>query len=367
MSLKFLFTFSLITLLSSNLFTQEKPIKIGIIGLSHSHVHQILGRENHGDIEIVGIVEPNRDLAQRYSELYKYSMDIVFNTIDEMVLVNKPDAVTAFNSIYGHLEVVEACAPQGIHVMVEKPLAVSLKHAIKMESLTKKHDIHLLTNYETTWYPSNHKANEVLKSGEVGDIRKIVVRDGHKGPKKIGVNKEFLDWLIDPVQNGGGALMDFGCYGANLVTWLHDGKRPTSVTAVTQQQQPENNPLVDDDATIILTYNKSNAIIQASWDWPIGRKDMEIYGVNGAIYADDGNNFRVRISEGYSDFKEESFKLENREAPYNDPFALFAAVINKEIILKPFALSSLENNMIVTEILEAARKSAKTNRTIKIK
>ena len=142
-----------------------------------------------------------------------------------------------------------------------------------MEALAKKHKIHLLTNYETTWYPSNHKAREVVKSGQVGDLRKVVIRDGHKGPKKIGVNSEFLDWLTDPVLNGGGAIMDFGCYGANLITWLQNGKKPTSVTAVTQQQQPENNPLVDDDATIILTYNnKSNAIIQASWDWPIGRK-----------------------------------------------------------------------------------------------
>lgn len=203
MSLKFLFTLSLITLLSFNLFAQEKPIKIGIIGLTHSHVHQILGREDLGDIQIVGIVEPNKHLAQRYSEVYKYPMDIVFNTINEMVLANKPDAVTAFNSIYGHLDVVEVCAPLGIHVMVEKPLAVSLKHARKMETLAIRHKIHLLTNYETTWYPSNHKANAVLKSGEVGDIRKVVVRDGHKGPKKIGVNSEFLDWLIDPVQNGG--------------------------------------------------------------------------------------------------------------------------------------------------------------------
>ncbi len=367
MPFKFIFTFSLITLLSCQLFAQNKPIKIGIVGLSHSHVHQILGRADYGDIQIVGIVEPNTDLAQRYSKLYKYSMDIVYNTIDDMIVANKPDAVTVFNSIYEHLKVVEICAPKGIHVMVEKPLAVSLKHAKKMEALAKKHNIHLLTNYETTWYPSNHKANDVFKSGDVGDLRKVVIRDGHKGPKKIGVNKEFLDWLIDPVQNGGGALMDFGCYGANLITWLHNGKKPITVTAVTQQQQPENNPLVDDDATIILTYNTSNAIIQASWDWPIGRKDMEIYGAKGAIYVDNGTNLRVRISEGYSNYKEESFKLEQREAPYNDPFAFFAAIINNKITLKPFALSSLENNMIVTEILEAASKSAKTNRTIKIK
>lgn len=367
MSPKLILSFSLVLLLSSKLLAQNKPIKIGVIGLTHSHVHQILSREDVGDIEIVGIVEPDKDLAQRYSKIYKYPLSKLFNTIEEMVEAKQPDAVTAFNSIYGHLEVVEVCAPLGIHVMVEKPLAVSLKHAKKMEALAEKHNIHLLTNYETTWYPSNHKARDILESGKVGDLRKVVIRDGHKGPKKIGVNSEFLEWLTDPILNGGGAIMDFGCYGANLITWLHKGKKPTSVTAITQQQQPENNPKVDDEAIIILTYDKSNAIIQPSWNWPIGRKDMEIYGVSGAIYADDGSNLRVRISKGYSDYEEESFKSEKRDAPYNDPFALLAAVINKKITLKPFALSSLENNMIVTEILEAASKSARTNKTVKLK
>lgn len=366
MWLKFIIACSFV-LLSLNLSAQKEPVKIGIVGLTHSHVHQILGRKDLGDIKIVGIVEPNKDLAERYSKQYNYPMDMVYNTIEAMIDDKKPEAVTAFNSIHGHLKVVEVCAPLGIHVMVEKPLAVSVKHAKKMQELALKHNIHLLTNYETTWYPSNHKAREILESGKVGDLRKVVIRDGHKGPKKIGVNSEFLDWLTDPILNGGGAIMDFGCYGANLITWLHNGKKPNSVTAITQQQQSENNPRVDDEAIIILTYNKSNAIIQPSWNWPIGRKDMEIYGVKGAIYADDGNSIRVRISEGYSDYKEESFKLEMREPPFHDPFALFAAVINNNIVLKPFALSSLENNMIVTEILEAARKSAKNNKTIKLK
>jgi len=364
---KYLFTFSIIIILSFNILAQKEPIKVGIVGLTHTHVHWILDREDRGDIQIVGIVEPNRDLAERYSKQHGYPMSIVFNTIEEMITTTHPKAVTAFGTIYEHLKVVEICAPLGIHVMVEKPLAVSLEHAKKMEVLAKKYNIHLLTNYETTWYPSNHKAYDLVKSGAVGDLRKVIIRDGHKGPKKIGVNSEFLEWLIDPVQNGGGAIMDFGCYGVNLMTWLQNGQKPNTVTAVTQQQQRENNPKVDDDAIIILTYDNSNAIIQASWNWPIGRKDMEIYGLNGAIYADNRNNLRVRIAEGYDGYKEESYNLEERQAPLDDPFALFAAVIKNEIILKPFDLSSLENNMIVMEILEAARKSAKTKRTIEIK
>lgn len=185
--------------------------------------------------------------------------------------------------------------------------------------------------------------------------------------QKIGVNSEFLEWLTDPVQNGGGAIMDFGCYGVNLMTWLQDGQKPTSVTAVTQQLQPENNPKVDDEAIIILQYDDFNATIQASWNWPIGRKDMDIYGLDGAIYADNRNNLRVRISEGYDDYHEESFQLNELQAPMDEPFSLFAAVIRNEVDLNKYSPSSLENNMIVMEILEAARKSAKTKKTVFIK
>ena len=347
-------------------FAQKAPLRVGVVGLTHTHVHWILGREGRTDIKIVGIVERNRELAQRYAKEHGYSMDIVFNTMEEMIAATKPEAVTAFGTIYEHLAVVQTCAPKGIHVMVEKPLAVSLDHARQMAALAKKHRIQLLTNYETTWYPTTHQAYEVLKKGTVGELSQVIVRDGHRGPKKIGVNQEFLDWLTDPVQNGGGALMDFGCYGVNLMTWLQDGKKPTTVTAVTQQLQPENNPNVDDEATIILTYEKAKATIQASWNWPMGRKDMEIYGQKGAIYADNRQNLRVRQAEGYDKYQEELFKLEERQAPYDDPFSLLAAVIRNEITLKPYDLSSLENNLVVMEILEAARQSAKTNRTVKL-
>lgn len=366
MTLKNIFTFGIFILVSFNVIAQKEPLKVGIVGLTHTHVHWILGREDRGDIQIVGIVEPNLELAERYSKQHGYSMSIVFNTMEEMIANTHPEAVTAFGTIYEHLKVVEICAPLGIHVMVEKPLAVSLKHARKMEALAAKYKIHLLTNYETTWYPSNHKAYDLVKSGAVGDLRKVIIRDGHKGPKKIGVNSEFLEWLTDPVQNGGGAIMDFGCYGVNLMTWLQNGQKPNSVTAVTQQLQRENNPKVDDEAIIILTYDDFNATIQASWNWPIGRKDMDIYGLDGAIYSDNRNNLRIRISEGYDDYNEESYHLDELQAPLDDPFSLFAAVIKNEVVLNTYDPSSLKNNMIVMEILDAARKSAETKRTIVI-
>ncbi len=344
-----------------------EPLRLGIVGLTHTHVHWILGREELGDIEIVGIVEPNRDLAERYSVQHGYSMDLVYSSMDEMISQAKPEAVAAFGTIYEHLEVVETCAPKGIHVMVEKPLAVSMEHAQKMKALAEKHNIHLLTNYETTWYPSNHKAHQMLEEGVVGELRKVIVRDGHRGPRKLGINEEFLEWLLDPVQNGAGALMDFGCYGANLMTWLKKGEKPNTVTAITQQLQAENNPKVDDEAIIILTYDDCNAIIQASWNWPIGRKDMEIYGLKGALYADNRFDLRLRIAEGYDTYEETNYRLDEREYPYNDPFSLFKAVIRDEVKLDNYSLSSLENNLIVMQILEAAMESARTGQTVSFK
>ncbi len=346
------------------LIAQNSPLKIGVIGLTHSHVGWILGAEEREDIVMVAIVEPNTSVAEKYAEHFGYSMDIVFPSIEVMLASIQPDAVTAFGSIYEHLAVVEACAPLGIHVMVEKPLAVNMDHALKMKALAEEHNIQLLTNYETSWYPTNIKAKELLDSGLVGDLRRVVVRDGHKGPKKIGVPPEFLDWLTDPIKNGGGALTDFGCYGANLVSWLQEGKRPLSVTAVTRQLQPANNPLVDDEATIILTYENATAIIEASWNWPIGRKDMEIYGLTGEILVDNRHDMHVRLGQGYSDYEQQDYTLEEREYPYHDPFAVLAAVIHADISLAPYDLYSLENNLLVVEILDAARKSADEKRTI---
>ena len=339
------------------------PVRVGVAGLTHTHVHGLLGREKRGDIEIVGIAEPNRELAQRYTKQYGLPMSLVYSTLEEMLEKTKPQAVAAFGSIYEHLAVVKACAPRGIHVMVEKPLAVSLDHARQMEALARRHRIHLLTNYETTWYGTNYRAYQLVNEEKaIGDIRKMVVHDGHQGPQEIGVNKEFLDWLTDPVQNGGGALTDFGCYGADLMTWLMRGARPLSVTAVTSRIKPEVYPNVDDDAIILLTYPKAQGIVQASWNWPYARKDLEVYGQTGAVFALDRSHLRVRLSEKAPI---QDLTAAAPPAPYDEPFAYLAAIVRGTA--KEDVLSALPTNLVVVEILDAARQSAKEGRTVHLK
>jgi predicted dehydrogenase len=345
--------------------SDKLPIRLAVAGVSHGHASFIFGRKLVGDFELVGVFDSNEMLAIAHSQRYGFSKKIIFSNLERMLDLVKPEAVVAFGSIYDHMAVVEACAPRGIHVMVEKPLATTMEQALKMQSLTKQHNIHLLTDYETSWYPSTVKSFQLVNdSNFVGQIRKVVIHDGHKGPKEIGCSKEFLEWLTDPVLNGGGALFDFGCYGANLMTYLMKGQTPLTVSAVTQQMKPDIYPKVDDEATIVVTYPTAQCIIQASWNWPFNRKDMEIYGVNGFVKALNNKQMVVRNADNKPET--ELTVTANDVSVYEDPFAYFADVIKGKIKLTSYDLYSLENNIMVVKILDAARESARTGKVVKL-
>lgn len=344
----------------------EKPIRLAVAGMTHGHIAFILNRPDKGDFQLVGVFDANVERTQQLAEKYKFSTNLIYHDLEQMLDKVKPEAVVAFGSIYDHLAVVEACAPRGIHVMVEKPLAVNMKHAKRMAELAEKHHISLLTNYETSWYPTTHKSIRMVQQDNfVGNLRKVVFHHGHEGPKEIGCDKVFLDWLTDPVLNGGGAIVDFGCYGANLMTALTNGERALSVTAVTRQFKSDIYPKVDDEATIIVSYPESQCIIQASWNWPFGRKDMEIYGESGYIIAENRNDMKVR-GKDMSAEKQERITSDD-VAVYEDPFTYFADVIHKKITVPEYGLYSLKNNIEVVRILDAARESAKTGKTVFLK
>jgi predicted dehydrogenase len=340
---------------------QSPPLRVAVVGLVHGHVDGFFHNNLHRtDIEIVGVTDPSRALFDRYAKQFNLAPSLYYATLDELIAKTHPQAVLAYTSTYDHRAVVETCAKHGVHVMMEKPLAVSYADALAMAEAAKRGKIHVLVNYETTWYRSNHAVYNLNERQAFGGIRKIVVHDGHKGPKEIGVQPEFLTWLTDPKLNGAGALFDFGCYGADLSTWLMNGARPESVTAVTNTIKPDVYPKVDDEAVIVLKYPKSVTIIQASWNWPFDRKDMEVYGQKGYAITVARDDVRIRL-EGEKEVTKTADSAAV-SAPYDDPLTELRAVILDNA--KPDGLTSLETNLIATEILDAARASAASGKTI---
>ncbi|MGO9228906.1 MAG: Gfo/Idh/MocA family protein [Bryobacteraceae bacterium] len=342
--------------------SELKPLRIAIAGLNHGHVAGFLrgAQRRPADIVIVAVWDPDAELLAKYARSDHFADNQLYTDLNKMLDAVKPEAVATFTDTFSHARVVEACAPRHIPVMMEKPLAVDLRQAHAIQQASERYGTPVIVNYETTWYRSHGEIWTLLHERKAaGDIRRMAAMDGHQGPQEIGVQPEFLAWLSDPVKNGGGALFDFGCYGANLMTWMMDNQRPLKVTALTQTDKPGIYPHVDDEATVLLEYSKAQGIIQASWNWPVGRKDFEVYGTLGYAIATGGDNLRVRLPGSPAEETRTPPELKPQDA---DPISYLIGVARGKF--KPYGLSSIENNVIVIEILDAARESARTGRTI---
>jgi predicted dehydrogenase len=338
------------------------PLRVGIVGLVHGHVQGFLEHSlNNPQIAIVGIAEPDAQLAAQYATRFGLDRGLLFSDLETMLERKHPQAVLVYTNTYDHRLIVEICAHHGVPVMMEKPLAVSFEDAQAIKTAAEAGKIQVLVNYETTWYRSNRAAYDLVHEHALGDVRKVVVHDGHSGPKEIGVGPEFLTWVTDPKLNGAGALFDFGCYGADLMTWLMDGQRPETVTAVTQQIKPNIYPRVDDEATIILTYPKAQAIVQASWNWPFDRKDMEVYGQTGYAITVKHDDIRVRRA---GESVDQQLAAKPLPEAYADSISYLRAVVLDG--MKADGPSALDINVTVAEILDAARRSANSGKTIRL-
>ena len=338
-------------------------VRVAVVGLEHDHVRGLFGNlASHPNVELVGISEPDAGLRQHYAAEYHLPESLFFPTEAAMLAATHPQAILVYTSIAGHRAAIEQAAPLHIAAMVEKPLATTYEDALAIQRLAEHFHVPVLTNYETTWYASNIAANDLLASGRIGDLRKIVVHDGHNGPKEIGVSPEFLSWLTDPKKNGGGALFDFGCYGVDLATWMMHGALPISVTAVTQTIKPDIYQHVDDEATILLTYPHAQAIIQGSWNWPFGRKDMEVYGAKGYVDTVKADGLKIRLPGEQEEHAETAPAL---ASPQNDSLNYLAAVLQHRLEPKG-DLTSLGTNVVVVHILDAARQSAQTGKAVQL-
>ena len=342
----------------------EPPIRVVIMGLEHGHVDGFLRAfPRQHDAELVGIVDPDPALRDKAEKNFHLDHALFFSNLDEAIAKTHPQALLGYTSVGDHRKVIEAAAAHGLDIMVEKPLTISVEDALAIRKAAREHHIQVLVNYETTWYSSNNTVMGMAADGRLGDIRKVIVRDGHQGPKEIGVQPEFLQWLTDPALNGAGALYDFGCYGADLMTVMMHGEAPESVTAVAQTDKPGTYPHVDDDATIVLRYPQTQAVLMPSWNWTFSLKNMEVYGTKAYAIAVDPTHVKTRTSEREA---EEEAIATPLTPPEDTSLHYLAAVVRKQ--LNPQGdLTGLDTNVTVVQILDAARHSAAEGKTVMLK
>ncbi len=340
--------------------TTAGKTRLAVVGLDHDHVWSLL-KDIAGEpsAELVAIAESDPVLVSRAQKGVPASVKFYADYV-KMLDEAKPDAVIVTTSNDRHLEILRQCAKRHIHYSTEKPMAANAADAREMERLAREANIKLMVNYWNAWVPSSHDIFRRVRAGEVGPIQRIIVQYGHRGPKEIGVSQQFANWLYDPVKNGGGAIMDFGCYGAELSVWLKG--RPTRVYATTRKLKVEQNNKVDDDATIVLDYPDATSVIEASWDWPYGKEQVEVFGPKGSLTAHhDSLLYRSANAHGPNIPQDgESVTLDPLPKETSNPITYFVDCIrNNKPIEDPV---SAQLNVQVLEILDAARESARTGK-----
>jgi predicted dehydrogenase len=358
-------------LYESSLFFQAvtsesgKPvIRIALIGLEHDHVWGMLkdiAREPAAELDAIADVHPELVVKARAQvpPTVKCYSDYI-KMLDEI----KPDAVIVTTATSRHLEILMECAKRHIHFATESPMAATTAEAREMESLASAAKIKLMVNYWNAWVAPSQELHGRILGGAIGPVQKIVVQYGHEGPRAIGVSKNFADEPYDPVKDGGGALMDFGSYGAEWALWLKG--RPSSVFAYSLKLKTGQSNDLDDDAVILLKYPDATATIQASWDWPFTQGQVQAFGPKGSFLATkDALYFQAaRAPTTIENPEGRSVELPFVLHETSSAIAYFVYHIRHDELIEDPVSARL--NVEVAEILDAAKESLRTGRAVEL-
>lgn len=261
-------------------------LRVGVIGLVHDHVwSQFEDWETVADARIVAIADPDRSLWNKVR--LNRSQPAFYDSWRVMLDAEPLDAVVITTQNNAALPVVEAAAARHLPIMLEKPLAASLPEGCSIYDTAMAGGAVFFVNWFTHWIPAIRTALEIAKRGDIGRIQYFRFRIGHAGPKEIGCAPEFYSWLYDPVQNGGGALADFGGYGACMAAYLLGS--PQGVYGL-GGRYVKTDIASDDNGLIALRYEEAMAVCEGSWtqvtqtqiDGPI------IHGDEGSVSVVDG-------------------------------------------------------------------------------
>jgi predicted dehydrogenase len=349
------------TVLTPTHIAAQAKTRLAIVGLDHDHVWGLLKIiANEPDAELVAIADPHPELVQKAKANVPASVRF-FSDYIQMLDEVKPDAVIVTTSNNRHLEILKACAKRKIHFFTEKPMAISGADAREMERLAREAGIELMVNYANAWTEPTQEALRQIEEGVIGKIQKIIVQFGHQGPREIGTSKYFADWLYDPAKNGAGALMDFGCYGADWAMTLKG--RPQRVYAVSLKLKTDQYNAVEDDATVLLEYADATAILMPSWDWPYGKGQAEIFGTKGSfLVRGDGLLFHPAQHATGLEFPEGKMVTHPAPPEKRNGVAYFLFCIRNDKPIEGPVSAGI--NVGVNEIIDAAKESIRSNRAV---
>ncbi len=295
--------------------TNPKTYRVGVIGFAHMHVNELVQRfiaTGRADIVACADTIPRTPSTITVEGSRRANLERAlaspggprgYENYREMLAAEKLDIAILCPENSSHAEVAEAVAGHGVHIVTEKPMAASLAQAQRMASAAAKAGIALAVNWPITWLPTFRRLKQLLDEGAIGDVWELKWRNpaslgplahGSTHPGATVISGEVSDaekgrewWHQESA--GGGALLDYGCYGACLASWLLPSP-PTSVQCLKANLMSGYGD-AEDNAVMMLRFPKAIGILEASWTTvhegvPYG---PILYGAKGTIVVDGSN------------------------------------------------------------------------------
>lgn len=363
-----------------------KTTRIGVIGFAHMHVNELMrvfkdlpGVEWAAAADTKPAVPEKLDVRNTRGWNLQQAREVVgvpkaYDDYREMLDRERLDLVIFCPENARHAEVAEAIAAHGAHLLTEKPMADTMRNATRMAAAARNAGVHLFVNWPTTWSPAVRTAHRLVRDGAIGQLWQVKWRAGSMGPLSHGSVHPGVDGRMVEMTDaekgatwwhqagtGGGALLDYCCYGACLARWFVGEPAIAANGMKANLMTPYGD--ADDNAVITVRFPRAMAILEATWSCPDHGVPTGpiLYGSTGTIVVERaGNKQVVTIKRG-----------REKEPETVEPDALPEGrdTLGKEVLRTletgdaPHETLQLDFNLEAMAILDAGRRAADTNKT----
>jgi len=289
-----------------------KIYRLGVIGFAHMHINTLLDTfARHPQVEWVACADtvpavPSRTEkpSSRRANLKRArevtGIPMVYDDYREMLEREAFDIVIFCPENARHAEVAEAIAAAGAHMICEKPMAATLSQALRMVRAARTHGVSLAINWPIAWVPAIRAMKVLIEAGTIGQVWEVKWRNGASmgplaytsGDDAFTEREKGAEWWHQSA-TGGGALLDYCCYGACLSRW-YLGEQAIAATALAANLTSQYGD-AEDNAVITVRYPRALAILEGTWTtWHVGVPGGPIaYGTHGTLvlnrrYGADG-------------------------------------------------------------------------------
>lgn len=292
--------------------------KVAVLGAGFiSDIHLESYHRFVPEAEIVGVYARNIVKAKTFAE--KHHIPQWYDNMDALINESGCEVVDICLPNYLHAEVALKSAAAGKHIIIEKPIAMTLEEADRMIAACKKAGVKLMYAEELCFAPKYERVRQLVKEGAVGKIYMLKQGEKHSGPHS--------DWFYDINLAGGGVLMDMGCHAIAWFRWMLNNAKATSVYASMDTVLHKGRTKGEDNSVVIVEFeNGVTAVAENSWAKQGGMDDRaEVYGLGGVVYADlfMGNSAVTYSKEGYG------YAMEKADTTAGWSFTVFEEAFNQ--------------------------------------